>query len=94
MGPSVEGGNRVRLSDLAKTAIVGAAVGGAAFAPLALLNTQSAGAIPENQISIVLTSNPEYYIHNDGALCTPLLPQDHITTSVCLIFRSGGGSAP
>jgi hypothetical protein len=85
-------GKAVRLSDLAKTAIVGATLGGAAFAPLALLNTQTAGATPENQIRLVLTTDPELYIHQDQALCVPLDPQFH--TFACVFRSRSGGSQP
>jgi hypothetical protein len=79
----------VRLSDLAKTAIIGAAMGGVAFAPLALVNTQTAGATPENQLHVITTTDPEFYIQNDHALCVPIFP--HYPTYVC-VYRGHVGT--
>ncbi len=81
----------MRLGDLAKTAMVGVTLGGAAFAPLALLNTQTAGATPQDQLRIITTTDPEIYIHDDFALCAPINP--YFRTFVC-VYVSRGGSAP
>ena len=67
-------GDSVRLSDLARTTAVGLALGGAAYAPLGLLDARAAGAITTNFNipHVVFTINPELYIREYGAWCYPV----------------------
>lgn len=78
----------MRFSDMAKTAAIGLAVGGSAYAPLALIDTQTAGAVPE-KVQVVLTTDPEYYVHTDDALCL----QVYNRTYVCVYELPGGGAS-
>jgi len=78
----------MRLSSFARVAATGAAVGGAAYVPLATLGSQSAGATPGfGSLRVVLTSDPAYYIYTKDATCAIFAPFGHESHQWKCVYR-------